>query len=59
MTDDQPTGLLGVSRSALLRLVLLYAALTIVLVAVPALIAQRRDPPPHLTRQDTTTGRAR
>jgi hypothetical protein len=59
--DPMPTGLVSLGRRGLVRVIALYAALTILLLAIPALLAQPRPETPHLSQQEVPTapGRAR
>lgn len=60
MSDRETAGLLQLGRPGLVRLLVLYAALTIALLAFPALMAQPRGEARHLSQQETPThGRAR
>lgn len=56
-TADTATfaGLLRSGRPHLVRVIALYAALTIVLLAIPALLAQPRSESSHLSQQDVRT----
>ncbi|MGE0395923.1 MAG: hypothetical protein AB7T06_04275 [Kofleriaceae bacterium] len=51
MIDDEPAGLLQIGRRGLVRVVVLYAALTIALLAIPALLVQPRGEASHLNQQ--------
>jgi hypothetical protein len=60
MNDDETAGLLQLGRPRLVRVIALYTALTIALLAIPALIAQPRSEAPHLSQQEAPThGRTR
>lgn len=62
MIDEAtPTGLLHVGRPGLVRLIALYTALVVAILAIPALLAQPRGEAPHLSEQEVRAapGRAR
>jgi hypothetical protein len=50
--DSVPAGLLHLGRRRLSWLVALYTALTIVALAIPALVAQPRGEASHLSQQE-------
>ncbi len=51
MIDDETAGLLQIGRRGLVRLVALYAAITIALLAIPALLVQPRGETSHPNQQ--------
>lgn len=61
MSDATPDGLLCLGRARLVRVIALYMAIVIAILAIPALIVQPRGETSHLSQQEVRSapGRAR